>query len=164
MSNYSLFSRFEDALMHFHDMLSKASIHYKSLFMRLLDGEDIHKELIEDVYFSEIQQLRQILHEEQMRISRVLGATESFFTISKIQDLAKHRLSIDVVDIAKTCMTIYSEIDRYMNAIEEYYSSKVDEYKSFFDRVYKDFKQNNLYNEEGQSTNSKQGALIQTRA
>lgn len=164
MSNYNLFSRFEDALIHFHTTLKQTSEHYVSLFKKMLDGEDIHKDLIEDVYFFAIQQTRYILKEEQGRISRVLGDSDSYFTLSEIQARANDKFSTDIVMMGKSCISYYSEIERYIHAIEEYFGAKVNDYRSFFEKIYRSEPDSHLYDNNGKVSHKKQGVLIRTNA
>ena len=163
MSNYNLFSKFEEALMHFNTTLAQASEHYKGLFSRLMAGDDIRSDIINDKYFHSIRQTREILVESQQRISRILEDSRDFLTLSEIQDKAGNKICTDIVGLGEECVKLYNEIASYSTSIEKYFSAKVNEYRTFFDGLYNDIQDNPLYTKEGTKTENTQGVFVQVQ-
>lgn len=151
---------FESALTELHKVLNEAKTHYKKLFELLISGHNIAKELETDVYGANIISLRRKFHKAQQVLSASCVSGKKTATLTELSQRVGKAFTINVVETGRKCLQLYAEIQNISHGIETYYASKVEEYRNFFERVYKDRNKDRRYHIQNTESSEEHGLLV----
>lgn len=125
---------FEGALHDFHALLVKASAYYDVIFTRMLEGSLITEELQSKAYVAEIVEFHEKVHELQTQLSLDAG----FEACAPLRELTKRiAFRADVMASGRACVERYEYITHRVKMMENYFKTKVDEYRDFFSSLQK---------------------------
>lgn len=130
----------------------------------MVSGVDISKNLESDCYAIQISTLRKELHLKQATLSNAYEDDTRIYSVSELYGILKDEFSIDIVQLSKKCLGLYDELQSFTKAIELFYASKVEEYRDFFEKIYKDMNKDTGYTKEKEDISRKGGLLISANA
>ncbi len=155
---------FERVFQNLHSTLVDAKVYYKELFNSMVSGIDISKNLEADCHAIQISTIRKELHVKQAALSNAYKDDTKVYSVSELYGILKDEFSIDIVQLSKKCLGLYDELQSFTKAIELFYASKVEEYRDFFEKIYKDMNKDTGYTKEKEDISKKGGLLISANA